>query len=141
MRTGLQCTFTREGKRGAKADRHVVDLGKQMPTANTLTLSPGEEITEISVIVSGTQLPGVIGQLCIKTTMCPEGHKFGRTIDGEETALFTPEGMRLLSFHGRFVPRTQSASRHLKRFAAFKAPVYLHALSCDSLCLSLSLSL
>jgi hypothetical protein len=100
---GIQCSFTREGKRGVKADRHAADLGKQMPTANTLTFGPGEEITEISVIVSGTQLPGVIGQMCIKTNLCPEGYKFGRTTDGEELSLFTPDGLRALCFHGRCV--------------------------------------
>ena len=83
-----------------------------MPTANTLVLSAGEEITEISVIVSGTLLPGVVGQLCIKTTSCLEGYKYGRTTDGEETALFTLEAMRALCFHGRYIYAYMHTSMH-----------------------------
>jgi hypothetical protein len=70
----------------------------QMPTANVRTLEEGEEITEISMIVSEKLVPGVLGQLRIKTTENgADGYKFGRTTDGEELRIVTPPGMRLVS--------------------------------------------
>lgn len=85
---GLQCGYAKQGAKSKtgmlKGGRAVADLGKGMPTANVQSFAQGEDITEVSVIVSKALVPGVIGQLTIKTTLCPEGYKFGRTTDGEE---------------------------------------------------------
>ncbi len=71
-----------------------------MPTANVRALEDGEEITEISMIVSEKLVQGVIGQIKVKTTENgADGYKFGRTTDGEELRIVTPPGMRLVSGH------------------------------------------
>lgn len=50
------------------------------------------------MIVSEKLIPGVIGQMKIKTTENgADGYKFGRTTDGEELRIVTPAGMRLVS--------------------------------------------
>lgn len=131
---GIQCTFLREGKKGGKAEKHATELGKQMPTANAQTLAIGEEIMEIAVIVSKQLVPGVIGQITVKTTNSPsEGYRFGRTTDGDETALVTPEGMRVLCLHGSYgdqglrelgvtyVPKMQRKGKHPAQERPFTA--------------------
>jgi len=102
---GLQCAFTKEGDRKRhtiKGGKAAVDLPKGMPTANQQVFAPGEDITEVSVIVSKAIVPGVIGQLTIKTNVNPEGYKYGRTTDGEEMVIKVKEGFRGVCLHGSF---------------------------------------
>ena len=107
---GLQCGFKREvGERsGKKADKHAVDKGKEMPTANQITLKDDEDITAVHWIVSENMAKGVVGQIRIKTRrLAADGspgdeaeYKFGRTTDGKEHVMTPPEGYRLLCLTG-----------------------------------------
>jgi hypothetical protein len=61
---GLQCGFKREAEtRIAKAEKHAVDLGKAMPTANLQALKDDEDITAVHYIVSESSCKGVVGQV------------------------------------------------------------------------------